>query len=648
MAGRRTRLRRYPKVVLDNDVTDFAYEEELTGVLEDHDPAVLNGDGDTGRNPDPISDGNAPQTAPVLTVRGINRALALSWTAVPNANGVVYQAHISTAGAGFTLDDDTTMVDQTGGLSLEITHLPDGTPLDTTTIYYLAVRTSDADGKGPTSNVVASRTAKLGNSEIDPGVITADRLLIGLGLPNLVPNSSAEIDFTVGAGGTNDWAQGSSTTILRSQEAVPQHRDWLIKLTRNATTGTASATAPKVTSGITVGVTYTATAQFKAAGTVRSARVTLEFLNGSDSVLQTTSGSSVAEVAGTWIRPSVSAVAPANASRARVVVEVLSALATEIHYVDAVKLERGNTVTTYHAKEDEGLITSVLALATMFVAGTPGGKRAQLSADGLFFLDAASEIFALDTTTTPPEARLRAIRIKAAGAAYIESLAVPSDGLTPSGDPEILIDGRGLRAIPDDGVSTKPTLDFNLSDGKLRFYDDTGAYIQIDPSTLDIQFLTSTNSKRGEIQFAGDTEGSAGQQLNILGGDGTNYSRIAVRKDRIAFRVNTTDTSGNSGGRLAEIRDHGSADVRLNGVHKAPDFIKAGIDSSAGTITPGSTADVTITHDLGTASAFGTPSTVDVVVSITSNSSGSTTFRLKNIGSVNRAPDLHYQIVRRN
>lgn len=142
MLGQRTRLKRHTRPILDVDVADITFEEELTGVLEDHDLTGSAGDSDPGRNPEPPSDGETPATSPTPTVRADDGALRLSWTATPNRDPVTYKIYTS-ATTGFTPDDATNL----HGTTQATGYFADG--LTNGVLRYVKIVASDADGEGP-------------------------------------------------------------------------------------------------------------------------------------------------------------------------------------------------------------------------------------------------------------------------------------------------------------------------------------------------------------------------------------------------------------------------------------------------------------------------------------------------------------------
>jgi len=102
-------------------------------------------------------------------------------------------------------------------------------------------------------------------------------------------------------------------------------------------TGTGTAGA-----AVTVGKTYTAMAGFSAASLGRATRVDISWYNGA-ALLSTSTGTASTDSAGIWTKATCIAAAPANATNATIVCNVLSAAgAAEVHYVDRVALFTGD------------------------------------------------------------------------------------------------------------------------------------------------------------------------------------------------------------------------------------------------------------------------------------------------------------------
>jgi hypothetical protein len=140
---------------------------------------------------------------------------------------------------------------------------------------------------------------------------------------------------------------GTNTTLTRTT-AQAAHGTWSYQMQRTGSTGTAQATI-HATSGVIWGIPveeaeqYTARASFRAATTGRSCRVGVAWfdINGAQ-IGTTTFGSNVTDNNAGWTEATLGlTTAPAGALYARVVCEVLSAAASESHYLDKTGLFYG-------------------------------------------------------------------------------------------------------------------------------------------------------------------------------------------------------------------------------------------------------------------------------------------------------------------
>lgn len=96
---------------------------------------------------------------------------------------------------------------------------------------------------------------------------------------------------------------------------------------------------------VAASVDYTARAEFRAATDARDCRVLIRWYNGAGGLISTSTGVSVADSTSGWTAASVSATSPSTATYASVVVEVLDAIAAEVHYVDKIGLFQGASPT---------------------------------------------------------------------------------------------------------------------------------------------------------------------------------------------------------------------------------------------------------------------------------------------------------------
>jgi len=153
--------------------------------------------------------------------------------------------------------------------------------------------------------------------------------------------------FEVGIG---TWVAGSNTTVAQSTTRALDGTHSLA-LTATAAGSMAASTGvgtyPASYYPVVAGQTYTASAYFYPGSTARNVSVYIQWYTSSSSST-TTTGTSVSEVLNTWtqvtsVLAGVSAVAPAGALYARVGVNISSAGAGEIHYIDQVNLNIGSS-----------------------------------------------------------------------------------------------------------------------------------------------------------------------------------------------------------------------------------------------------------------------------------------------------------------
>jgi hypothetical protein len=116
-------------------------------------------------------------------------------------------------------------------------------------------------------------------------------------------------------------------------------------------TASGAGTMSAITAGgvfpyqIKAGQQYTAVASFRTAVTARSCNVKIVWVDTAGTTMSTSAGSNITDATGSWTQAFVTATAPAGAYGARIVVEVVSAAAAEVHYVDGVSLHIGSSTT---------------------------------------------------------------------------------------------------------------------------------------------------------------------------------------------------------------------------------------------------------------------------------------------------------------
>ncbi|MGH9169090.1 MAG: hypothetical protein ACRD02_14805, partial [Acidimicrobiia bacterium] len=158
------------------------------------------------------------------------------------------------------------------------------------------------------------------------------------------------------ASGVGDWVNDSNAALART--TAQAHKGTAsLQMTASSAAAMRARTASG-TSGHPVepNTQYTARAQARTAVTARSVRVLIRWYDSGGALITTATGSSVTDGINWNAAPFATAVSPANAAFATVVLEVLSASSSEVHYFDAISLRRGSDTTWYRG----GLLTNAL------------------------------------------------------------------------------------------------------------------------------------------------------------------------------------------------------------------------------------------------------------------------------------------------
>lgn len=212
--------------------------------------------------------------------------------------------------------------------------------------------------------------------------------------PNLVANS----DFETNAVG---WQAESNCTVARSSDAayLGSHS---LRLTMSAAGagGVGQTTAGQ--QPVVPGASYTASAYYRPGSTTRTARLYLNWLDGAGSFISNVSGDAV-EVAGQWVRPYVTAVAPANAATAYVAPWLAAGAASEVHYVDAVMLERSAYLDPY-VSGTSGMRVAPGETYTLLVTATRQTTGETLALDVSLHDDAGTDVATLYDVATATSA----------------------------------------------------------------------------------------------------------------------------------------------------------------------------------------------------------------------------------------------------
>jgi len=165
-----------PQTVGDHDALVF---NPLTGQWGAGTPANAT----TAVYSDGGADGYAPGSSPQPTLVGGTNFMAVTWDAVTlNAHGdaqrspVTYEVHISSVD-GFT-PSGSTLYGEIVGTGMFIKHLPDGSPLNFLTPYYVRLIAKDVDGSAAagTQSTSADMVQINGRADIQTGSIKATLL----------------------------------------------------------------------------------------------------------------------------------------------------------------------------------------------------------------------------------------------------------------------------------------------------------------------------------------------------------------------------------------------------------------------------------------------------------------------------------------
>lgn len=146
---------------------------------------------------------------------------------------------------------------------------------------------------------------------------------------NLLPNSVAYNE------GSQAWTTGTNTNLFVVSDSTKQGSQALKLAPVGA--GTVSASTNAAWAVVTAGVSYTASAWFKAESTARTCTVEIQWRDGSGGLLDSTASTGAADNSSTWMQRTVTAQAPVGAVRGTVRVVVASVVG-DAHRVDEVSI----------------------------------------------------------------------------------------------------------------------------------------------------------------------------------------------------------------------------------------------------------------------------------------------------------------------
>lgn len=160
-----------------------------------------------------------------------------------------------------------------------------------------------------------------------------------LGSTNFLSTNQASLESA-----TTGWVAATNCAITRStaQAALGSAS---LALTASASGTMTAATTDATKFAVAANVPHSARAEFRAAATGRVCRVGIQWLTSAGTSISTVYGSTVTDSTSAWTTATVTATSPANAAYGRVFVEVQTADAAEVHYVDKIAFHPGSTPT---------------------------------------------------------------------------------------------------------------------------------------------------------------------------------------------------------------------------------------------------------------------------------------------------------------
>ena len=160
-----------------------------------------------------------------------------------------------------------------------------------------------------------------------------------LGRTNMLSANQASLETD-----TTGWVAQTNCSIARST-AQADHGSASLSLTATASGDMSAVTTTGTAFPVSALGSNSATARFRANSTGRSCRVGIEWRTAGGSVISTVFGSNVTNNSTGWVTATVTASAPSNAASARVVVSVVGAGASEVHFVDRIGFHAGSSPT---------------------------------------------------------------------------------------------------------------------------------------------------------------------------------------------------------------------------------------------------------------------------------------------------------------
>ena len=141
---------------------------------------------------------------------------------------------------------------------------------------------------------------------------------------------------------TTGWVAVANCAISRS---TAQYANGTASLRLQATSsGDMTASTTDATKfAVTANTKFSATAVFRADSVARNTAIGIVWLNSSGSTISTAYGTNELDSSSTWNECVITGIAPSTATHAKVIVKIISAGTSEIHYIDKIAFHAGDS-----------------------------------------------------------------------------------------------------------------------------------------------------------------------------------------------------------------------------------------------------------------------------------------------------------------
>lgn len=141
---------------------------------------------------------------------------------------------------------------------------------------------------------------------------------------------------------TTGWTAVTNCAIARST-AQASVGSASLEMTASSAGDIVASTTTATKFTVTANQEFSATADFRAGTTSRTAQVGIRYLTSAGTTISTTYGTGVTATSSAWTNATATVLAPPTATHAQVFVKVTSAGSSEIHYVDKIAFHAGDT-----------------------------------------------------------------------------------------------------------------------------------------------------------------------------------------------------------------------------------------------------------------------------------------------------------------